>query len=65
MDESKITKGGGTMKRFQVRSFYGEWHDVSENRMYEHALLMMERATKHGDCVEYFVDRYTRVIEED
>lgn len=53
------------MKRFQVRSFYGDWHDVSENRMYEHALLMMERATKHSDCVEFFVEHYTRVIEED
>lgn len=53
------------MKRYQVRSMYSEWRDVSENRMYEHALEMMERATKHGDCVEFFMDRFTRVIEED
>lgn len=52
------------MKRYQIRSRFTDWRDVSENRMYEYALQLAEWSTKKRGCVEYFVERFTRVIED-
>lgn len=53
------------MKRYQIRGRFTDWRDVSENRMYEYALQLAEWSTLKSGCVEYFVDRYTRVIEDE
>ena len=53
------------MKRYQIRGRFTDWSDVSENRMYEYALQLAEWSTLKSGCVEYFVDRYTRVIGDD
>lgn len=53
------------MKRYQIKGRFTDWRDVSENRMYEYALQMAERSTNKSGCVEYFVDRFTRVIEDE
>lgn len=53
------------MKRYQIRGRFTDWRDVTENRMYEYALQMAEWSTIKSGCVEYFVDRYTRAIEDD
>lgn len=53
------------MKRYQIRGRFSDWRDVSENRMYEYALQLSEWSTLKSGCVEYFVDRYTRVVEDE